>query len=277
MKGRKKIPAMPDMPKWDEQQKFFSRHFSGWWRDCCIAGTFLTRFPFPAVKGGDKKGALAVASRAFPVVGAAIGLISGIFLMAAAGLDLHPLACAFVALAVSALVTGALHEDGLADVADGFGSGKTAAESLKIMRDPRLGVFGVLAVVLSIGIRAGTLGGLPGPGVAIAALIAAHALSRGLLPAVLAIMTPARKSGLAHKAGTPDDESWATALVLGGLLAFLFLGPMGGLMAIIAAVAAVAVVVWLANRQVGGVTGDVLGAQQQMAEIAVLVAAAAAL
>ncbi len=265
------------MPKWDKQQKFLSGHLSGWWRDCCVAGAFLTRLPFPAVKGGDKKGALAVASRAFPVLGAAIGLIAGIFLMAAASLDLHPLACAFVALAVSALMTGALHEDGLANVADGFGRGKTATESLKIMKDPQIGVFGVLAVVLSVGIRAGTLGGLPGPGLAIAALIAAHALSRGLLPAVLARMTPARKSGLAHKAGAPDDEGWATALVLGGLLAFLFLGPMGGLMAIIAAVAAVAAVVWLANRQIGGVTGDVLGAQQQMAEIAVLAAAAAAL
>jgi adenosylcobinamide-GDP ribazoletransferase len=263
------------MAKWDEQQKFLSRHLSGWWRDCCVAGTFLTRLPFPTVKGGDKKGALVGASRAFPVVGAAIGLIAGISLMAAAGLDLHPLACAFVALAASAMVTGALHEDGLADVADGFGGGKTKTEKLKIMKDPQIGVFGVLAVVISVGIRAGIVGGLPGPGVAIAVLIAAHALSRGLLPGVLAIMTPARKSGLAHKSGTPDDEGWATALVLGALMAFLFLGPMGGLMAIVGAIAAVAVVVWLANRQIGGVTGDVLGAQQQVAEIAVLAAAAA--
>ena len=108
-------------------------------------------------------------------------------------------------------------------------------------------------------------------------MIAAHVLSRGLLPAVLVAMAPARKSGLAAKAGTPDDEGWGTALILAALLGFLFLGPAGGLMALLGAAAAVAGVAWLANRQIGGVTGDILGAQQQAAEIAVLIAAAAAI
>jgi len=91
----------------------------------------------------------------------------------------------------------------------------------------------------------------------------------------MAAMAPARKSGLAVKAGAPDQESWVTAAVMAALLAFLFLGPLGGLMAIAAAVIAVAAVLWLADRQIGGVTGDVLGAQQQTAEAAVLIAAAA--
>ncbi|MFQ5763769.1 MAG: adenosylcobinamide-GDP ribazoletransferase, partial [Rhodospirillales bacterium] len=121
---------------------------------------------------------------------------------------------------------------------------------------------------------AGALAGLSGPATAAAALIAAGALSRGMMPVVMSAMTPARKSGLAFKAGTPDQEGWVTALVLGALLAFLFLGPGGGLAAIAAAFIAAAAVVWLAERQIGGVTGDVLGAQQQAAETAILIAAA---
>ncbi len=264
------------MADWDKTRNFLSQQLVRWWRDCCVAGQFLTRLPFPASKDGAKKGALAGSSRAFPVIGAVVGAIAGLSLMVAAGLDLHPLACAFFALAVSALVTGALHEDGLADVADGFGGGETKAKKLKIMKDSRIGAFGVLAVVFSVAIRASILGGLPGPGMAALALIAAAALSRGLLPAVMAVTDPARKSGLAFQAGTPDQESWVTALVLGGLLGFLFLGPGGGLMALAMAIIAVAALAWLAERQVGGFTGDVLGAQQQAAEIAVLAAAAAA-
>ena len=131
---------------------------------------------------------------------------------------LHPLACALIALAVSALVTGALHEDGLADVADGFGGGGNKAARLKIMRDSRIGTFGVLAVLFSVGIRAGIVAGLPGPGLGAAALIAAAALSRGFLPAAMHFMAPARKSGLAAKAGKPDREGWIKGLALGALL-----------------------------------------------------------
>ena len=265
------------MPKGSETGNFVSTELSGWGRDFCVAAVFLTRLPFPQVKGAEKKGRLGAAGRAFPLVGALVGLIAGASLMAAAALGLHPLACAFVARAASALVTGALHEDGLADVADGFGGGATPAAKLKLMRDSRIGTFGVLAVIFSVGIRAGVLGGLAGSGVAASALIAAAALSRGLLPAALYYMAPARKSGLAVKAGPPDQEGWVKALLLGGLLGFLFLGPWGGLLALLGGAGAAGFVAWLANRQVGGVTGDVLGAQQQAAEVAVLIAAAAAL
>ena len=224
------------MADWDKTRNFLSRHLAGWWDDCCVAGQFLTRLPFPAPKDGAANGALAASSRAFPVIGAFVGAIAGLALMMAAGLGLHPLACAFIALAVSALVTGALHEDGLADVADGFGGGQTKAKKLKIMKDSRIGAFGVLALVFSVAIRAGILGGLPGPGMAALALIAAAALSRGLLPVVMAVTDPARKSGLGFQAGTPDQESWVTALVLGGLMGFLFLGSGGGLMALAMAI-----------------------------------------
>ena len=265
------------MPKASEIGNFVSTELSGWGRDFCVAAVFLTRLPLPQIKGAEKKGRLGAAGRAFPLVGALVGLIAGASLMAAAALGLHPLASAFIALGVSVLITGALHEDGLADVADGFGGGATEAAKLKLMRDSRIGTFGVLAVIFSVGIRAGVLGGLAGPGVAASALIAAAALSRGLLPAALYHMAPARKSGLAVKAGPPDQEGWVKALLLGGLLGFLFLGPWGGMLALLGGAVAAGFVAWLAQRQVGGVTGDVLGAQQQAAETAVLIAAAVAL
>ena len=91
------------------------------------------------------------------------------------------------------------------------------------------------------------------------------------------LLKPVRKSGLGARAGSPDREGWIKAWLLGALIGFLLLGPWGGLMALMAGVAAAGFAAWLCHRQIGGYTGDVLGAQQQAAEIAVLVAAAAVL
>lgn len=257
-------------------QAFAKRQLTGWWRDTAVSGAFLTRLPFPPQAGAGAKGALAKAARAFPLVGLVVGAAGAVALLAAAGLGLAPLAAALVALAATALITGGLHEDGLADTADGFGSdAATAAARIKVMRDSRIGAFGMLAIVFSVGLRAGVLAGFGHPEIAASALAAAACLSRGLLPAAMHFMPPASRSGLAAKAGRPDQESWVTAAVLGGLLAFLFLGPAGGLVAIVFGAAAAACVAWLAWARIAGVTGDVLGAQQQAAEVAVLIAAAA--
>ena len=156
--------------------KFVSDTLAMWWRDTRLAAAFLTRLPLAPEGAGSGK-ALADAARAFPIVGAAVGLAAGAALSVASWLGLHPLACALVGLAVAALVTGALHEDGLADVADGFGGGRTRAAKLKIMRDSRIGAYGVLALVFSVGLRAAALAGLPGPGSAVLALMAAEAAS----------------------------------------------------------------------------------------------------
>ena len=240
-----------------------------------LAKLLLTRIPVGYLR--DPIPATGASAWGWPLAGAVAMLPAGLIYWALHAAGFGPTVAALGLIFATTLLTGAMHEDGLADVADGFGGGETKAKKLKIMKDSRIGAFGVLAVVFSVGIRAGILGGLPSPGMAALALIAAAVLSRGLLPAVMAVMDPARKSGLAFRAGTPDQESWVTALVLGGLLGFLFLGPGGGLMALAMAIIAVAALAWLAERQVGGFTGDVLGAQQQAAEIAVLAAAAAAL
>ena len=241
-------------------------------RDILLSARFLTRVPLP---GKDRR-KLSAAARAFPIAGAFVGAVAGAALLAAHSAGLHPMASALAALAVSALVTGALHEDGLADTADGFGGGGTRAQKLKIMRDSRIGVFGVLALVLGVGIRASILAGLLGPWAAAAALVAAASLSRSILPAVMYLLPPARAGGLAKKAGKPDREGAVVAVLLGAMIALLCLGQAPGLWAIAAGGAAAAAVAWLAVRQIGGHTGDVLGAVQQVAEVAVLAAAAAA-
>ena len=260
-----------------EIRNFFSVEFVSWGRDCAVAGMFLTRLPFPQIKNGNKKGRLAISMRSFPLIGALVGTIAGLVLMSMAALGLAPLASAFVGLAAGIIVTGALHEDGLSDVADGLGGGNTVEKKLKIMRDSRIGAYGVLAVVFSVGIRATVLGGISSPELAAAIMIASGAISRGLLPVTIFMLKPARKSGLAKNAGTPDQEGWLKALILGALIGFLFLGPLGGLFGILAGIAAAWFIAWLCQKQIGGYTGDTLGAVQQIAEVSILISVASVL
>jgi adenosylcobinamide-GDP ribazoletransferase len=180
------------------------------------------------------------------------------------------------------VATGALHEDGLADVADGFGGGTTRERRLEIMRDSRIGAYGGAALVLALALRIGALATLlDRTGYAAATgLILAAALSRVAALAPMVLLPPARPGGLSASVGRPDRASLATALVLGAVLAVLAvpLGlPLGGvaLMILCAGLAALALV-RLARARIGGQTGDVIGACQQVSEIAALVALVAA-
>jgi adenosylcobinamide-GDP ribazoletransferase len=171
--------------------------------------------------------------------------------------------------------TGALHEDGLADVADGFGGGRTREDKLRIMRDSRIGSYGALALVLALLARAGALVALADPSDVLAALVAAGAVSRAALPAVMAISPQARADGLAAAAGRPHPLRAAAAALVAALLAILLLGQAAPAALLAGAGGALAVAL-LARRQIGGYTGDVLGAAQQLGEIGVLLGAVAA-
>jgi adenosylcobinamide-GDP ribazoletransferase len=237
-------------------------------RQLRIALGFLTRLPVGA------PGCLAAAAWAFPAVGVVVGLIAALAHQAALWLSLPPLAAAVLAVTAGLLATGALHEDGLADLADGFGGGRDRAAKLAIMRDSRIGSFGVLALVLSVLLRVAALAALPSPGWVAAALVAGHALSRAPLPAVM-LLPPARADGLAVAAGRPAPGGAAAAALIGLAAGLLALGLAGGLAAAAVAALAALAVAMLARRQIGGHTGDVLGAVQQVAEAGVLLAAAA--
>ena len=255
------------------RQDLLERLFTGWGRDIAVAGAFLTRLPFRP-KGPTGMADLGPASRAFPLIGLIVGGLAGGLMWLAAAADLHPLACGFVGLAAAAGLTGALHEDGLADFADGIGA-RDRPRRLEIMRDSRIGTFGVLALIFTTGIKAALLAGFLGPGLAWAALLAAAVLSRAVMPALMYRLAPARADGLGHASGRPDGAGVLTALGLAAAAAFACLGPAAGALALGMAACAAGIVGWLARRRLGGYTGDVLGAAQQAAEAAVLIAAGA--
>src|SRR3984893_15389891 len=147
-----------------------------WLDDLRTAVAFLTRLPIPHPAGPMPQNFVR-AHRLFPVVGAAIGATVGLFCLGLRAAGLPDLAAAALALGVGALLTGALHEDGLADVADGFGGGRDVASKLEIMRDSRLGTYGALMLMVSFVTKVAALAALPDAFV-VQGLIAAHALGR---------------------------------------------------------------------------------------------------
>jgi adenosylcobinamide-GDP ribazoletransferase len=271
-----------------------ANHPGAWWADLKVALALLTRLPM-GPRGDAEAPDIARAGRVMPIAGALIGLVGAAAFWLSDGLGLPPLVSGLVAVAATILFTGALHEDGLADTADGLGAATEPARRLEIMRDSRTGAYGALALILSVGLRAAALaaiaasgagagaeagagavaGGVAG-GVA-AALISAHALARALPPAVMAWAPLARSDGLAAGAGRPEPAQAWFALGLGALIALLLLDLGTAVAAMAAAGLAAGALVLLARARIGGYTGDVLGAIEQIGEVAVLLAAAAAL
>lgn len=251
--------------------------FADNWRESFLAAlTFLTRLP---VRTGNAEtpfvASLADASWAFPLVGMLIGAIGGLAYFGAIGVGLPVLAAALIAIGVTVLVTGGLHEDGLADTADGFGGGASPEDKLAIMRDSRSGAYGVLALIFSVGLRAAALAQISSGGRVLGALIASHALARGLIPIAMRSLEPARADGLGAEAGRPEQSLALWACGIGVIVVLIFAGIRPGFLAVIAAAAAMAATSWIAQRQIGGYTGDVLGAIEQSSEIAALLAIAA--
>ena len=237
--------------------------------DVLSAIGFFTRIPASGPIGRP----LSLSIWAAPIAGLVVGAIGGIVLALAHAFGLPQTVSAALALGATMLATGCLHEDGLADVADGFGGGSTRQRKLEIMKDSRIGTFGVAALVVALLLRWSALAAFADTGQAVTALIAAHVASRALFPLFMLLVPPARTFGLAAGAGTVPLPPAASALALGAL-GLLTIGLLPAL------VCAAALLVWFvvlqrtAMRQIGGQTGDVLGCLQQGAEIIVLLVAA---
>ncbi len=247
--------------------------------DLLIALRFFSRLPVPTTRRELDLGAagLAAAVAAVPLAGAVIGLVPAAVLLAARALRVPSPVAAALAIAALLAVTGALHEDGLADCADGFGGGRTRERKLAIMRDSAVGTYGACAVALSILLRVAALAAITEGGAArgAAALVATAALSRGLALLPLVLLSPARVDGNGA-AVRPRIGGVVAALALAGVIALALpsLAGMDASLALVAAIAAGAAAVAtvaLAHRQIGGQTGDVAGATQQAAEIVALV------
>ncbi|MSU88371.1 adenosylcobinamide-GDP ribazoletransferase [Rhodobacteraceae bacterium 2CG4] len=233
---------------------------------------FLTRLPVPA--GGIGDWSLARAARWFPLAGLVVGVLAGAAWWLASAIGLPPLAAAGLALTVQALLTGGLHEDGLADLADGLGSGAGRARALEIMRDSRIGAHGALALGLSLLLRTAALAALA-PAAGLAALAIANILSRAAISLSLGTLPYARPAGLAQDGR--DHDPRALALTVGlACVAALLLGGLTGVLAIAAAAIGWAAISWRLVRSLGGHTGDGLGATEQVVQAAVLLVLAAA-
>ena len=237
---------------------------------------FMTRLPIP-LRGALPDDAVARSAWSFPVAGALVALVGAGGAIAGDAIGLPAVACALLALAATMAMTGALHEDGLADTADGLGGGRTRAQKLEIMKDSRIGSYGVLALIVGVGLRAAALtSALQDSRLhLLGALVAAHAGSRALLPLLMRALPSVRPGGLGASVGVPSSLSSITALVLGTAAVFWGLGDILGLIGFVAAAVGMVAVGALARRQLGGYTGDVLGAAQQIGEIILLLAAVA--
>jgi adenosylcobinamide-GDP ribazoletransferase len=239
---------------------------------------FFSRLPIPVLKGEVDPHGAAIFVRALalaPFAGAVLGLCGGVVLVFARALGAPPNVAALLALACAALLTGAMHEDGLADVADGFGGGSSRERKLEIMRDSRIGAYGATALILGFGLRAAALAALAvAPGRALLVMIAAGAVSRAACLAPLVLLPPARADGAGGAASALTQAqarpAFLAALAFAALPGFAGAGLFACAGALALAAAGVYGLCLLARAQIGGQTGDVAGAAQQVAEIALL-------
>lgn len=244
------------------------------WNELRVALALLTRLPLPLspqVFAAHKSNVF----WAYPVVGGIVALLAATTGLLALGLNLPPWAVAALILTTQITVTGALHEDGLADSVDGLWGGWDRARRLDIMKDSHIGSYGVLALILSVLIRVACLAALADHGTAtlILALLAAGPLSRAACVMVMFALPNARQNGLSASAGRPNTTALTASLAIGALSCLIF----GTLAALLIAAASVFTTIQIARTKIQGQTGDILGATQQLTEITILLCLAATL
>jgi adenosylcobinamide-GDP ribazoletransferase len=233
--------------------------------------SFLTRLPVFAAAFDARE--VGKSMRWFPLVGALIG---GIY---AAGLLLFsrifpPFVAAALIVAMEAPLTGALHLDGLADTADGFGGSRKREDALRIMRDHSIGAYGAVALILLIALKLTAIAALIENHAALAPLVIAPVLGRWSLVALSAALPYARAAESERKA---SNFAGRTELIIATVIALVIAAAVAqwrGLVACAIVAAVTALWGWYCKRRIGGITGDTLGASAEIAEAFVLLAAA---
>ncbi|WP_273792509.1 adenosylcobinamide-GDP ribazoletransferase [Brucella anthropi] len=238
---------------------------------------FLSRLPLPQRWFGNGDDSLPRNARAFPLAGAVLGLLAGAVLFVAYKMNLPSLACALLAIGALAAMTGALHEDGLGDTADGFFGASSVDRRLDIMKDSRIGTFAALTLIVFVGLKAVFLMAIidrAGAGYAALALIGSEAASRAAMLAFWHALPSVRPGGLSDSLGQPQWETVVCGFVIGLVFLVFTLIPAGGFLSSLNALVLVAVLLIgfarLCMAKIGGQTGDTLGAVQQIASVAVL-------
>ena len=241
--------------------------------DLAAAFMLLTRLPVPrSAKSPD----MARCVWAFPLAGLVVNLAAGLVYWLGYAAGMPPLLAAAWTVAAALALTGAFHEDGLADTADGFGGGRTRERKLEIMRDSRIGSFGALALLLSVLVRVAAITALARPAAVVAALVAAGMLGRSGMVVVLLLLRPARDDGMGASMGRPRVGAAAAGLGIAVAASFALLPVRPAAAAVAMSVAVSLGVAKVAARHIGGYTGDVLGACEVVTECVVLTAATVA-
>ncbi len=238
---------------------------------------FMTIVPVPSSDATIEPDWLSRCAKYFPVVGIGIGLASAVVLLLADRIW-SPVVASLLAVAASIAITGALHEDGLADTADGLGGGSSVEKRLAIMKDSRIGTYGTLALVFGLALRVTALADMP-VWTAAAALISAHAAAR-ITPIFVMNALPYAGDTAAMKVSYSDapvsthDRRFALAVVLCALLPLAFVSILSAISGLLLGAALAAAVALWARQRINGYTGDVLGAIEQMFEIGFLLGVA---
>lgn len=243
------------LPKTDETLR-------NWLFDVPVALVLLTRLPLPALpEAAFRNSARAV--WAYPVVGILLGVLIACVMFMTQTLP-APLSAGLV-LAALTVLTGAMHEDGLADTADGLWGGSDRARRLDIMKDSRIGAYGVLALIIVMGLRWHGLTGAEWT-----AILSALVLSRAMMPALMWALPHARSTGLSHSVGRPGLGPSLAAVSIGAVVTVSLTGALGFL-ALAVACGTAALIATVAKSKIGGQTGDILGATQILSEVAILI------
>jgi adenosylcobinamide-GDP ribazoletransferase len=239
---------------------------------------FLTRIPVAErAEGAAERPDFRDSGWTFPVVGIVVGIGGGIVYALGTGLGLSPLLAAALAVTAGVVLTGAIHEDGLSDTVDGFGGGKSATAKLEIMRDHQIGAYGAIALVLSVLLRVTAITEFShrGAWAVLGILIAAEAISRAAIVRMWHDLPAARVDGLSKDTGSPDGRATMTTLAVAAVIVAVTAIPAAGFWAALIAAAGTAAVVFvftgICRNQIGGQTGDTLGAVQQVALVSFLI------
>ena len=256
-----------------------------WWGLFLLATSLLTRLPVSLPKasrtgkgsasskganqgGANQGGAIGQACMAFPLVGLALGLMAAVVYSLTVS-SFGNLGASLLAVATMVFASGAIHEDGLKDSADGIWGGSNKQARLKIMKDPTSGSYGVVALILVLSARVFFLAYLA-TGEAVFAIIIAAVLSRSAMAIPPFFLMPV--GGKLGESFRPKSEHFASCLSVAVLIALLFGGVISGLGATMAAFAVAGVITCVAKLKLGGFNGDICGATQQVTEVAVLAA-----
>lgn len=244
-------------------------------RDTGRAVAFLSRLPVSDRFFAGDTANIAQSARTYGFAGAVISLPGALVLTLLLAIGLNPFLAAALALSCQVMVTGALHEDGLADCSDGFGGGSSPDKKLEIMKDSTIGAYGGIALVLSLMLRVAGIAAIGGAVAPIAAglcFLGVGAVSRAAMVWHWKALPAAKNDGIAATAGQPDNATVRFALisgaVLGIVLAWRAVGPGGAILMLVLVAALCVAFTRFTDGRIGGHTGDTIGATQQICEIA---------